>query len=142
MTSALPHVNSSRTPPLRSVILLIEDDPFLGYARQSVLARRFPRVLRVTDAAEAFIKVDDPEVARDIAVVVVGLHLPGFAGPNFVSELISRIPGIPVLVIGRLGEIAPDYVGESVRFLPHHASSQDVLEGTRDLLAEFLRSVA
>lgn len=120
----------------------MEDDPFQARARQNILERQFAGIARASDAAETLILLDKPEFRENLALIVVGLHLPGLCGPSFVNELTSRFPAIPVLVIGRIGEIAPDYAGEKVRFLPHHASSQDVLEGCSSLLSEFLIKVA
>jgi DNA-binding NtrC family response regulator len=119
----------------RSTILLVEDDPFQALATESALERHFAGIERARDAAQAFIKIENPKFLVTLALVVVGLHLPGLAGPQFVNELTSRVPHVPVLVIGRPGESAQDYPGKSVRFLPHGASSQDVLAGTRAMLS-------
>lgn len=124
-----------QTWPVRSTILLVEDDPFPAYARKSVLERHFPRVERVADLAEAFIRVDEPDYARRLALVIVALHQPGMAGPAFVSELAARLHHVPILVVGRSGEIASDYPGELVRFLPQHAPTNQILQQARQILA-------
>jgi CheY-like chemotaxis protein len=113
----------------------VDDDPFLAYSRKFVLERSFRSVERATDAAEAFIRLDEPGFADRLALVIVGLHEPGLAGPEFVNEITARIPGVPVLVIGRLGEIAPDYSGEQVCFLPRHASTDDLVMAAAGMLA-------
>jgi CheY-like chemotaxis protein len=119
----------------RSTILLVEDDPFQALATENALERHFAGIEKARDAAQAFIQIECPKILSTLALIVVGLHLPGLAGPQFVSELTARVPHIPVLVIGRPGESAPDYPGKNVRFLPHNASSQDVLAGTRAMLS-------
>jgi len=118
----------------RSAILLVDDDPFLAYARKATLERRFRAVERVADAAQAFILLQDRAFTSRLALVVVALCQPGFSGPAFVRELTDRLPGTPVLVLGAPGEIAPDYRGEQVRFLPRRASSEDLLEGVWQMI--------
>ncbi len=118
----------------RSTILLVDDDPFLAYVRKSTLERRFRAVERVADAAQAFILLEDRAFTDRLALVVVALGQPGFTGPPFVRELTDRLPGKPVLVLGAPGEIAPDYCGEHVRFLPRQASCDDLLEGVWQMI--------
>jgi CheY-like chemotaxis protein len=122
--------------PANRAIFLIDDDPFLAYARKSVLQRRFRDVERAADAAGAFIRLEEPGFAQRLALVIVALSQPGIAGPQFVEELSSRIARVPILVVGRAGEIALDYSGgEHVRFLPRHASAEDLLAGVCHMLA-------
>jgi len=92
-----------------------------------MLEKRFRNVERAADAAGAFIRIEEPGFADRLALVIAGLREPGIAGPEFVSEITRRIPSVPVLVIGRSGEIAPDYRGEQVRFLPSYANNDDIL---------------
>ncbi|HEY3707215.1 MAG TPA: response regulator [Terracidiphilus sp.] len=127
--------SSSQTSLGRRTVLLVDDDPFLAYSRKFVLEREFNDVLRATDAAEAFIRLDEPGVADRLLMVIVALGQPGVAGPAFVNELTFRIYGVPILVLGRTGEVAHDYRGEQVHFLPRHATPEDVLAGALDILA-------
>jgi hypothetical protein len=92
-----------------------------------VLERRMFKVERAADAADAFIRLEEPGFAARLALVIVELRQPGVGAPAFVSELTSRFPKMPVLVLDRTGEVAPDDFGEHVRFLPRHATTEDVL---------------
>jgi CheY-like chemotaxis protein len=125
----------SNSWPVRPTVLLVDDDPFLANSRKFVLERRFSSVERVADAAQAFIRLDDPSFAARLSLAIVALGQPGLAGPAFVNELSNRAPGLPILVLGRAGEIAPDYRGEHVRFLPRHATPDDVLAGACEMLS-------
>jgi CheY-like chemotaxis protein len=118
----------------RSTILLVDDDPFMAYARKAVLERRFRAVERAADAAQAFILLEDRAFTDRLALIVVALCQPGFSGPAFVRELTDRLPGKPVLVLGARGEIAPDYGDDRVRFLPRHSSCEDLLEGVWQMI--------
>lgn len=117
-----------------STILLVDDDPFQAYAHRSALERYFPRIERTADASQALIRIADPVFASGLSLVIVGLRLPGMAGPAFVQELGNRIPGVPILVIGRAGESAGDYTAPKVRFLPRRSSTQELLVSVRAIL--------
>lgn len=135
-----PRITRHRSP--RSVILLADDDPFQAFARQNALARSFSGIERASSAAETFIKMDRPELADRLALIIVGLRPSSLTGPSFVKEVTERAPNVPVLVIGREGEIAPDYAGKNVHFLPRQASSQDIFAATCELLSPPLHRVA
>lgn len=115
----------------RPRILLVDDDALESRARKEALERQFPSVERVRTAAEALILLEDAEVARDVALVLVELHRPELAGPDFVREVTRRAPGASVLVLGQAGESAGDYPGRHVRFLPRNASVGEMLAAVR-----------
>lgn len=125
-----------------STILLIDDDPFEAYARKYTLERHFRNIERVPDAAHAFIRLEDPGFAAQVALVIVGLHMPGPAGPSIVSELSARMPNVPILVIGREQESAGDYASSKVRFVERHASTNAMLTETCELMGGILFKVA
>jgi len=126
----------------KTTILLVDDDPFQANVHRMALERHFPNIERVVDASQAFIRVCEPELRERLALIVVGLRLPGVAGPAFVSELRARLPQVPVLVIGRRGETVADYTSEKLEFLPAESQGSDLLAAVRKLLATRLRQVA
>jgi len=128
-SSSLP----SARPVKKATILLVDDDPFQAYAHKAALERDFGSLERALSASEAFIRMDEPGFAERLAVIVVGLRLPGLAGPAFVSELKRRMPGVPLLVIGREGETAAEYAGASVGFLPCQTSAEELLAEVKAL---------
>jgi len=132
---------SAPTAP-RATILLIDDDPFQANVHRAALERDFASIERVADASQAFIRVTEPGFQESLALLVVGLRLPGVAGPAFVSELAARVPRVPILVIGRTGERAQDYCGQRVEFIPEGSRGRDLLIAVRKLLASGLRHVA
>jgi DNA-binding response OmpR family regulator len=126
----------------RATILLVDDDPFQAYGHRSALERHYASIERAVDASEALIRVEEPGVAETLALIVVGLRLPGMAGPAFVTELRARVPRVPMLVIGRVGETAADYGGANVRFLPRDPSAKELLAAVKAVLSKGLRRVA
>jgi CheY-like chemotaxis protein len=123
-------------------VLLVDDDPLQAHVRRSILGRHFPDVTRVADAAEAFILVEDPLFADKLGLVVVGLNRPGLGSPAFVAELTSRLPSVPVLVLGRGREESAFYQGSNVRFLPRTATTDQMIALSRQMLQQDSARVA
>ncbi|WP_058185383.1 response regulator [Terracidiphilus gabretensis] len=109
-------------------ILLVNDDPFQAYAQKAALESVYQRVVRAAGAAEAFILVDQPAFARDLALVVVALHMPGLSGQVFVDELASRAPRVPVLVICSNDDCTDtEYTSPNAHLLPASSSMSEML---------------
>lgn len=125
-----------------TTVLLVDDDPLQARVRKTILGRHFSEIQRATDAAEAFILVEDPPFARRLGLVVVGLNRPGLGSTAFVAELTSRLPSVPVLVLGRVREEAASYEGTNVRFLPRTAPPEQLVAVSRNLIEQHSARVA
>ena len=125
-----------------TTVLLVDDDPLQAHVRKSILKRHFSDVERVTDVAEAFIMVEEPLFAERLGLVVVGINRPGLSSPAFVAELTSRLPSIPVLVLGRNREEAAYYEGSNVRFLLRNEPSEQMLAVSRQMIEQYAPRVA
>jgi CheY-like chemotaxis protein len=120
----------------------VDDDPFQASVRKSILEKRFSNVLRVADAAEALCLVERPHFVARLGLVVSGHHLAGIGGPAFVAELHTRIPSLPVLVLGDSSEERSDYSGELVGFLSRPIVDEQMLALASRLLAQNARKSA
>jgi len=118
-----------------ATILLVDDDPLQAFVRKSALEKHFSDVRRVNNAADAFCLVEQPLFARDLALVISGHHRPGISGPDFVAELRSRMPALPVLVIGNGFDSPADYRSDQVRFVATSVDSSEVLRVAGQMLA-------
>ena len=125
-----------------TTVLLVDDDPLQAHVRKSILKRHFSDVERVADVAEAFIMVEEPLFAERLGLVVVGINRPGLSSPAFVAELTSRLPSIPVLVLGRNREEAAYYEGSNVRFLLRNEPSEQMLAVSRQMIEQYAPRVA
>lgn len=125
-----------------TTVLLVDDDPLQAQVRKSILKRYFSDVERAADVAEAFIMVEEPRFAERLGLVVVGINRPGLSSPAFVAELTSRLPSIPVLVLGRNREEAALYAGPNVQFLPRTAASERMLAVSRQMMEQYAPRVA
>jgi DNA-binding NtrC family response regulator len=125
-----------------TTILLVDDDPLQASLMLSLLGRRFGDVRRVTDAAEALCLIEQPEFTSKLGLVISGHHTPGIGGPAFVSELRTRIPDLPVLVLGAAGETSAEYVKEHVVFMTKPFVPQLMLTLTSQMLADRKNAVS
>lgn len=115
-------------------ILLVDHDPLQAFLRKSILERSFQDVQRVSEAAEVFCLVEQPRFAANLALVIAGHLMPGIGGPDFVAELLSRMPDLPVIVLGGSSETASDYPGDSVYFRPRPIAPEELLTLTGQLM--------
>lgn len=117
-----------------STILLVDSDPLHAFLFKSILERKFPDVQRVSDAAEAFCLVEQPQFAGRLGLVVSGSNQGCIDSPAFVAELHVRLPHVPVLVLGNANEAKSDYPGEWVRYLSRPKASEQILQTAQELL--------
>jgi len=122
-----------------ATILLVDDDPLQAFARKSILEKRFHDVQRVADASEALCLVEQPHFAGKLGLVISGLQMPGISGPAFVAELHSRMPSLPVLVLGSSSEAPADYSGEGIRFLHTPYANEEMLSIASQMLSHGIR---
>ena len=125
-----------------STILLVDDDPLQAYLMMSLLGRRFTDVHRVNDAAEALCLVEQLDFSSKLGLVISGHHTMGFGGPAFVAELRARVPALPILVLGMIGEAASDYTASRVLFVPRHLVAEQMVALSGQLLGQPKREVA
>ena len=123
-------------------ILLVDDDPFQASVRKSMLEKRISDVLRVAGAADALCLVEQPQFADSLGLVISGHRLAGIGGPAFVAELHTRIPTLPVLVLGDSSEERSEYPGQNVSFLTRPILADQLLALASKLLAENERKTA
>ena len=119
-----------------ATILLVDNDPFQALQRKSILERRFHDVQRVGDASEALCLVEQPQFAGNLGLVISGEHMQGIGGPAFVAEIHTRLPHVPVLVLGVSGDATDNYPGGWVRFLDKHFAADEMLKVAGTLLQE------
>ncbi len=120
----------------------MDDDPLQAFVYKSILEKRFEDVLRVADAAEALCLIEQPKFSAGLGLVVSKHNLAGIGGPAFVAELHTRMPSLPVVVLGDENEDHRDYAGELVHFLPRPIVPDDLMSMVRQLLAQYDRKTA
>jgi CheY-like chemotaxis protein len=92
-------------------ILLVDDNPLRASMRQAFLKGSAPQVVRALDASEALCLVESTEFAQGLGLVITGHAMTGISGPEFVAELRSRMPEVPVLVLSAAPNAEKEYQG-------------------------------
>ena len=109
-----------------ATILLVDDNPLRASLRQSRLERSTYGVVRALDAAEALCVVESPELGPGLQLVITGHVMSGIPGPEFVAEIRTRMPEVPVLVLSGSPEAEKQYEGIS-RVIHSQTSSAEEL---------------
>lgn len=117
-----------------TTILLVDDDPLDAFVRKSALEKKFHDVQRIADPVEALSMMEQPQFAGRLGLVIADLHRPGLDGPQFVAEMHARLPGVPVLVLGR-PKASTEPAEDGVRFLGQHSASEEMLTAATQMLA-------
>jgi DNA-binding NtrC family response regulator len=125
-----------------TTILLVDDDPLQAHLVMSLLGRQSVAVRRVNDAGEALCLIEEPDFAGKLGLVISGHHTTGIGGPAFVAEVRSRMPAVPVLVLGMNGEVPANYADDHVVFLPRHLVWEQMAGLTSRMLAHARSQVA
>ena len=94
-------------------ILLVDDNPLRASMRTALLERSAPAIVRALDASEALCLVESPEFAQELMLVITGHTMSGISGPEFVAELRTRMPQVPVLVLSAMADADKEYAGIS-----------------------------
>jgi CheY-like chemotaxis protein len=108
------------------IILLVDDNPLRAAMRKSLLEDESVEVVRALDASEALCMVESQELANGLALVITGHTMTGISGPEFVGELRSRMPHVPVLVMSALPEAEQEYRGIPGVFVSRSISVEDL----------------
>ena len=116
-----------------ATVLIVESDPLKGFLRKSILEKQFHDVVRVSDASEALCLVEQPQFAPKLGLVIASHPMQGIGGPAFVAELHSRLPQVPILVLGDPHTLNPDIGSDLLnggwfRILPRPFSIDQLLE--------------
>jgi CheY-like chemotaxis protein len=128
--------------PQMSTILLVDNDPLEAFLYKSILERRFHDVQRVNDAPEALCLVEQPEFSDHFGLIVIALNTPGMSSSAFEAELHDRLPNLPVLILGKVGERAAKSTCAWVRFLSRPFSAEQILAAASDLLTRHAAHLA
>jgi len=121
-----------------TTILLVCDDPLQASLMISLLGRQFGDVCRVSDAAEALCLIEQPDFAGKLGLVITAHHTPGIGVSVFVAELRTRMPRVPVLILGPAEAVPPgsEFQDEGVVYLSRQVGGEKMLAVTGQMLSE------
>ena len=109
-------------------VLLIDDNAVQAATRQTILKRAGYFVIAVLSPERALEQFRNNEYPAQIDLIITDHLMPGMNGSEFVREVRTFAPDVPVLVISGLEEAEEQYTGLNTEFrlkplLPDHLLS-------------------
>ena len=100
----------------RPTILLIDDNAVQAATRETILKRAGYHVISTLNPRRAIEQFRQNEFPTPINLVITDHIMPGLSGSEFVRELRSLHPTLPVLVISGLEEAEEEYRDLNILF--------------------------
>jgi len=101
---------------MEATVLLIDDNAIQAATRQTILKRAGYFVIPVLNPQRALQQFRDNDFPAEINLVITDHIMPGMSGAEFVRELRTFHPELPVLVISGLEEAEQEYSDLNVTF--------------------------
>ena len=115
-------------------VLLVDDDPSQLAVRQLLLSRAGIESQLATEARQALALLKSDAGRATIGLVVTDHLMPEMNGADFVREIRSFVPNLPVIVISGLPEAHNAYDGLEVLFLAKPCEPEDLIAIVRNAL--------
>jgi CheY-like chemotaxis protein len=115
-------------------VLLLDDNPAQLAIRELVLRKGGLESHVATNAASALALLRSEAGKQKIGAVVTDHIMPGMDGVQFVRELRTFNPDIPVIVISGLAEAEEEYVGLNVVFRTKPCEPEDLISLVKSTL--------
>lgn len=119
---------------MAATVLLIDDNAIQAATRQTILKRAGYFVIPVLDPARALQQFRDRDFPSEIDLVITDHFMPGMNGAEFVRELRTLHPDLPVLVISGMDEAEDFYEGLRVSFRQKPLLPESLLASVDTLL--------
>ena len=119
-----------------ATILLIDDNAVQAATRQTILKRAGFFVIAVLSPERALEQYRSHEFPAPIDLIITDHIMPGMNGADFVREVRSFDPEVPVLVISGLAEAEDEYTELSVHFRLKPLLPEHLLASVHRLVAE------
>ncbi len=99
-----------------ATVLLIDDNAIQAATRQTILKRAGYFVIPLLNPQRALEQFETNDFPAPIDLVITDHIMPGLNGAQFVRELRTHFPEIPVMVISGMEEAEQEYAGMNVTF--------------------------
>src|SRR5579875_3229641 len=120
---------------MQATILLIDDNAVQAATRQAILKRAGFFVIAVLSPERALEQYRNQEYPAPIDMIITDHIMPGMTGAEFVKEVRSFDPEVPVLVISGLLEAEDEYHDLGVHFRLKPLLPDDLLASVHRLIA-------
>jgi CheY-like chemotaxis protein len=119
---------------MQRTILLIDDNAVQAATRQTILKRAGYFVIAVLSPQRALEQFRINEYPSNIDLIITDHFMPGMTGAEFVRELRTFQPKVPVLVISGMAEAETEYEGMGVTFRLKPLPPDNLLASVHGLL--------
>ena len=99
-----------------ATVLLVDDDAVQAATRQAILSRAGYHVIAALDPARALEQFRLNTFSFDIRLVITDHVMAAMSGAEFVRELRTMRPCLPVLVVSGMPDAEAEYQGLEVEF--------------------------
>jgi CheY-like chemotaxis protein len=123
-------------------ILLVDDNAIQAATRKAILSRLGRSVMVASDGAQALELLRGADAAHPVGLVITDHLMPGMNGPEFVAELRTEHPQLPVLVLSGMEDAAEAYEDLDVVFRMKPLPPDELLHLVRTLLSEAIGKTA
>lgn len=123
-----------------ATILLIDDNAIQAATRQTILKRVGYFVIPVLNPQRALQQFREQDFPSEVDLVITDHLMPGMSGAEFVREVRTMHPDIPVLVISGLEEAEEEYHDLNVVFRLKPLLPDHLLASVDRLLKKFAAS--
>src|ERR1700712_3030504 len=121
---------------MTATILLIDDNAVQAATRQTILKRAGFFVIAVLSPERALEQYRSNEFPAPIDLIITDHIMPGMTGADFVREVRSFDPEVPVLVISGLAEAEEEYADLGANFRLKPLLPEHLLASVHRLVAE------
>ncbi len=101
---------------MQKTVLLLDDNAIQAATRQTILKRAGYFVIPVLNPQRALQQFREKDFPSEVNLVITDHIMPGMNGSEFVREMRTMHPDLPVLVISGLEEAEEAYQGMNVLF--------------------------
>ena|SRR5579875_126666 len=121
---------------MQRTLLLIDDNAVQAATRQTILKRAGYFVIAVLNPERALEQFRSNQYPGDIDLIITDHFMPGMTGAEFVQQLRTFQPKVPVLVISGSGDAENEYGGLGVTFRMKPLPPDDLLATVHRLLPD------
>ncbi|MDE1161651.1 MAG: response regulator [Acidobacteriaceae bacterium] len=121
---------------MAATLLLIDDNAVQAATRQTILKRAGYFVIAVLSPERALEQFRNNEYPAEIDLIITDHIMPGLNGNEFVKELRTFAPDVPVLVISGLAEAEDEYEGLNIHFRLKPLLPDNLLASVHRLVTE------
>src|SRR5580692_5200814 len=99
-----------------AAILLVDDNPVQAATRKAILSHSGNHVFVAANAQEALKLLEDTGFTNNISLIITDHLMPKMNGPQFVAQLRTQLPNVPVLVLSGMPGAEAEYDGMNVLY--------------------------